>query len=203
MLARRGRSPRAHTTASRPKATWSARSSGNAIVLPTCSSSARTVLRDHERGGHCRGTRASVASFAKHYVNRGPEAHQVPHPRSRAIPNHRRPSTTRVTVQRLLRNWGHQRAGIRRDRSRERRPHWRWRSVHGRRLIRARRGRHRMKASSPWSFRLQAIQLPRFDFDRWVAGARASPAPTSGRPLLGRPDPAKLSRRSKLFQLTW
>ena len=61
------------------------------------------------------------------------------------------------------------------------------------------------KASSPWVVsRLQAIQLPRFDFDRYCRG-RASFSADQWIDLLVASvglDPAKLSRRSKLFQLT-
>ena len=61
------------------------------------------------------------------------------------------------------------------------------------------------KASSPWVVsRLQAIQLPRFDFGRYCRG-RASFSADQWIDLLVASvglDPAKLSRRSKLFQLT-
>ena len=61
------------------------------------------------------------------------------------------------------------------------------------------------KATSPWIVsRLQAIQLPRFDFDRYCRG-RASFSADQWIDLLVASvglDPAKLSRRAKLFQLT-
>lgn len=61
------------------------------------------------------------------------------------------------------------------------------------------------KASSPWIVsRLQAIQLPRFDFGRYCTG-RASFSTDQWIDLLVASvglDPDKLSRRSKLFQLT-
>ena len=61
------------------------------------------------------------------------------------------------------------------------------------------------KASSPWIVsRLQAIQLPRFDFGRYCTG-RASFNTDQWIDLLVASvglDPDKLSRRSKLFQLT-
>lgn len=61
------------------------------------------------------------------------------------------------------------------------------------------------KATSPWIVsRLQAIQLPRFDFDRYCRG-RASFNTDQWIDLLVASvglDPAKLSRRAKLFQLT-
>lgn len=61
------------------------------------------------------------------------------------------------------------------------------------------------KASSPWVVsRLQAIQLPRFDFERYCRG-RASFGADQWIDLLVASvglDPAKLSRRAKLFQLT-
>lgn len=61
------------------------------------------------------------------------------------------------------------------------------------------------KAFSPWIVsRLQAIQLPRFDFDRYCRG-RASFSADQWIDLLVASvglDPAKLSRRAKLFQLT-
>jgi len=61
------------------------------------------------------------------------------------------------------------------------------------------------KASSPWIVsRLQAIQLPRFDFGRYCTG-RASFSADQWIDLLVASvglDPDKLSRRSKLFQLT-
>lgn len=62
-----------------------------------------------------------------------------------------------------------------------------------------------VKATSPWIVsRLQAIQLPRFDFDRYCRG-RASFSADQWIDLLVASvglDPAKLSRRAKLFQLT-
>ena len=61
------------------------------------------------------------------------------------------------------------------------------------------------KASSPWIVsRLQAIQLPRFDFGRYCRG-RSSFSADEWIDLLVASvglDPAKLSRRAKLFQLT-
>ena len=61
------------------------------------------------------------------------------------------------------------------------------------------------KATSPWIVsRLQAIQLSRFDFDRYCRG-RASFSADQWIDLLVASvglDPAKLSRRAKLFQLT-
>lgn len=61
------------------------------------------------------------------------------------------------------------------------------------------------KATSPWIVsRLQAIQLPRFDFDRYCRG-RASFSADQWIDLLVASvglDPAKLGRRAKLFQLT-
>lgn len=61
------------------------------------------------------------------------------------------------------------------------------------------------KATSPWIvFRLQAIQLPRFDFARYCQG-RSSFGADQWIDLLVASvglDPAKLSRRAKLFQLT-
>lgn len=61
------------------------------------------------------------------------------------------------------------------------------------------------KATSPWIVsRLQAIQLPRFDFNRYCQG-RSSFGADQWIDLLVASvglDPAKLSRRAKLFQLT-